>query len=67
MALPRGAMRFVIVVVPDHTHLLFSIKCMLSKTHITIANHIRIITYTKKLNIRGLQYAHYATTRLEKR
>ena len=27
LAVPRGCLQFVIVVFPDHTHLLFSINC----------------------------------------
>ena len=35
LAVPRGCLRFVIVVFPDHTHLLFlvkTIRCYLTKT-----------------------------------
>ena len=28
LAMPRGCLRFVIVVFPDHTHLLFLMRCL---------------------------------------
>ena len=28
LAMPRGCLQFVIVVFPDHTHLLFLVKCI---------------------------------------
>ena len=39
LAVPRGCLQFVVVVFPDHTHLLFFMFCILIKTrhyvHIT--------------------------------
>ena len=36
LAVPRGCLQFVVVVFPDHTHLLFFTNLVLHKIHFTI-------------------------------
>ena len=45
LAMPQGCLRFVIVVFPDHTHLLFLIKqkCVTTLLHVT---YVIFVNYT---------------------
>ena len=56
LAVPRGCLRFVIVVFPDHTHLLFLLtsknrRGMTKKVHLK-----RILTKVNKLLFKGYVY-----------
>ena len=43
LAVPRGCLQFVIVVFPDHTHLLFWISC--DGLHVWFLNPINVYSY----------------------
>ena len=47
LAVPRGCLRFVIMVFPDHTHLLFFMSEL--KSDIRVFEHYCILTLIRKL------------------
>ena len=51
LTVPRGCLRFVIVVFPDHTHLLFSINHLCHKG-------CRLNMYYSHFSLSKMQYAH---------
>ena len=57
LAVPRGCLRFVIVVFPDHTHLLFllSISVIITGPHSAVSN-VSGYRYVSDCNFRGLEF-----------
>ena len=45
LAVPRGCLQFVIVVFPDHTHLLFSVKHFTFKMCFDAQKIVHIVTF----------------------
>ena len=48
LAMPRGCLRFVIVVFPDHTHLLFLIKTVIVKFRIFCFGNVLLYNRQKR-------------------
>ena len=57
LAVPRGCLQFVIVVFPDHTHLLFFIDSLLVKNYVfhNHANKVLRLARSSKKKLSNLQ------------
>ena len=51
LTVPRGCLQFVVVVFPDHTHLLFSIILSIQYVHGDLCKHLGIDSSTDQIPI----------------